>query len=123
MFNVIRRAVLPAAFVITSLLFAAPVGAQTVEECQGLIGGLDSATASAAFLNPKDQTNARAKLAAASDKLAEGRTDDAVQKLTDFQLQVQKLATAPKPKLEADDAAQLTSGADAAISCIQGLDA
>ena len=122
MFKLIRRAVLPAALVITSLLFASPAGAQTVEDCQALIGDLQAATASAGFTNAKDEAAAAAKLTAAGDKLAEGKADDAILKLTDFQLQVQKLAAAPKPKLDADAANGLVTGADAAISCIQGLD-
>ena len=123
MSKLIRRAVLPAALVITSLLFASPVSAQTVEECQALIGDLQAATASADFANLKDETGALAKLTAAGEKLGEGKADDAILKLADFQLQVQKLAAAPKPKLGAEDATRLVNGADAAISCIRGLDA
>ena len=100
--------------------------AATTEDCQAKIQALKDDTAGATFLGQnaeKNRADLLGKLDEASAKLAEGKLDDAIQKLTDFRTKVEELAAAPKPKIDADDAAALIAGADDAIACIQSLQA
>lgn len=98
--------------------------AQTLEECQSLIAQTSSDLAGVTIGgNNPDQTRAslQSKLVGASTKLTEGKNEDAIAKLVDFQNSVQKLSTAPKPKISQADAQLLTNDANNAIACIQGL--
>ena len=115
------------ALVLTLLSAGLPVlvaQAQTVTDCQVLI---DQTAADLAGVtiggNNAEQTRAglNAKLTDASTKLAEGKYQDAIAKLLDFETTVEKLATAAKPKISQADAQLLIADADAAIACIQGL--
>jgi hypothetical protein len=98
--------------------------AQTLEECQSLIAQTSSDLAGVTIGgNNPDQTRAslQSKLVGASTKLTEGKNEDAIAKLVDFQTSVQKLSDAPKPKISQADAQLLTDDANNAIACIQGL--
>ena len=72
-----------------------------------------------------DQTRSglATKLTDASTKLAEGKYLDAIDKLVDFRVSVEKLAAAPKPKISQADAQLLIADANNAIACIQSLTA
>ena len=100
------------------------VQAQTVSDCQALI---DQTAADLAGVtiggNNSEQTRASlsSKLVDASIKLNAGKYLDAIDKLIDFQTSVEKLATAPKPKISQADAQLLITDANNAIACIQGL--
>ena len=97
--------------------------ATTLEECQAQLATLQASTGAAAssFTNPKDFNGAVAKLDAASLKLNEGKNTDAVQKLADFQVQLNSLATAPKPKLDPVIAQGLIDEAQGVIDCINAI--
>lgn len=71
--------------------------------------------------NAKDFNGAVAKLDAASSKLSEEKNADAVQKLTDFQMLLNSLAAAPKPKLDAATAQRLNAEAQGVIDCINAI--
>ena len=97
--------------------------ATTLDQCQAQLTQLrsDTIAAQGSFTNLKDFNGAVAKLDAASSKLGEGKNADAVQKLTDFQAQLNALATAPKPKLDAATAQQLIAEAQGVIDCINAI--
>jgi hypothetical protein len=98
--------------------------AQTVTDCQALIDQTAADLAGVSISgNNAEQTRANlaAKLTAASAKLTEGKYLDAIDKLLDFRTSVEKLATAPKPKISLADAQLLITDVDNAIACIQGL--
>jgi hypothetical protein len=126
-----RKVIFLLLFPVLGVLLLAGVGvtaagAATTDDCQAKINALVTQTQSATFYGGQAEGN-RAdlliKLDEASEKLAEGKLDDAVQKLTDFRTSVQLLASATKPKIDAEDAAALIAGADDAIACIQSLQA
>jgi hypothetical protein len=98
--------------------------AQTVTDCQVLIDQTAADLAGVTISgNNAEQTRANlaAKLTDASAKVTEGKYLDAVNKLLDFRTSVEKLATAPKPRISQADAQLLITDADNAIACIQGL--
>jgi hypothetical protein len=97
------------------VLSAPSADAQTA--CQTELGALESAIASATFTNEKDRQNLLAKLSNAEDKLAEGKTDDAVAKITDIQTAVARLAE--RNKLDPGDARAIETAAADAIGCLQ----
>lgn len=117
--------------VVSAMLFgmlalgAGPASATTVDECQARLDTLraDTVAAGGAFTNPADVNRLVAKVDAASAKLAEGKTEDAVEKLVDFQTTLNALANAPKPKVDAGVAQSLSAEAQAAIDCINGIEA
>ena len=117
--------------VVTVLLLAgagllSAANAATTDDCQAKIDALRAQTATVELFGHNaemDRAGLLGKLDEASAKLAEGKLDDAIQKLTDFRTRVEELAAAPKPKIGADDAAALIAGADDAIACIQSLQA
>ena len=121
----VRKLILFALVAILALAaFPSTAQAQTIEECQSLIVQTSSALAGVTIGgNNPDQARAglQSKLVGASTKLAEGKNDDAVAKLVDFQTSVERLATAPKPKISQADAQLLITDANNAIACIQGL--
>jgi hypothetical protein len=97
--------------------------ATTLDACQAHLEQLqfNASAARGSFTNVKDFNGAVAKLDAASSKLAEGKTADAVQKLRDFQTQLNALATAPKPKLDLTTAQALIAEAQSVIDCIDAI--
>ena len=103
---------------------ASPAQAHTLEECQTQIIELKSLTESkeTTFIGQnaeKNRTNLMAKLDNASQKLAEGKNADAIQKLTDFETRVNSLAGSGT--ITPEDAQTLVSGADDAMTCITAL--
>jgi FIMAH domain-containing protein len=111
---------------LTAGFFATPAHAQTVEECQALIDqtSSDLATITIGGNNPEQTlTGLQSKLDVASTKLEEGKYQDAIDKLVDFRTTVERLATAPKPKISQADADLLIADANAAIACIEELQA
>ena len=98
--------------------------ATTVEDCQAQLATLsaDTLAAETSFTNAKSVTSLTSKVDAASVKLAEGKNADAVQKLVDFQTTLGSLATAAKPKVEADTAQTLTAQAQDVTNCITSID-
>ena len=117
------------AFALSLLLVAAltgatPAGATTTGDCQVLIAALRVQTQNATFTGQnaaKDQAGLIGKIDAASAALSAGKTADAIQKLTDFRTKVGTLNW--QGKIDPGDAAALTSGAEGAIACIQGIGA
>ena len=116
-------AVLAATLAFVGLAVSTAGAATTTEECQSQLATLQSDTVAAqsSFTNEQSFTSAVAKLDAASTKLAEGKNADAVQKLVDFQTQLNALATAPKPKLDPDTAQALIAEAQGVIDCINSI--
>ena len=114
------------ALVLSALLWVAaqPAHAQTTTaECQTKIANLKVATQNATFIGQnaeKNRTGLIGKLDQASRKLAEGKNQDAIQKLTDFRTAVESLLAGGK--ISDEDAATLIAGANDAIACIQELD-
>jgi hypothetical protein len=99
-------------------------GAATADDCQAKINALVTQTESAQFFGGQADYNRAdllGKLNEASTKLAAGKYEDAIQKLTDFRTSVVQLSSAAKPKIDLDAAAALIAGADDAIACIQSL--
>jgi hypothetical protein len=116
-------AVLAATLAFVGLAVSTAGAATTTEECQSQLATLQSDTVAAqsSFTSEQSFTSAVAKLDAASTKLAEGKNADAVQKLVDFQTQLNALATAPKPKLDPDTAQALIAEAQGVIDCINSI--
>ena len=102
---------------------AGSASATTVDECQGQLVTLRSATLAAqgSFTNQRDVSALVAKVDAASAKLAAGKNTDAVAKLVDFQTTLNALATAPKPKVDPAVAQTLSGDAQAVIVCISQI--
>jgi hypothetical protein len=109
-------------------LAAVVAHATTVSECQAIIAGLKTKTASVAISGKQAETKDRpfmiAKLDEASLKLDQAKFCDSIQKLNDFKVKVNQLAAAGK--LNADPAAgttaqELLTDADAAIACVNDL--
>ena len=101
---------------------ASPAQAETVTECQAKIDVLRGQTVNATFFGQnaeKNSTGLVSKLDNASAKLAEGKTADAIQKLTNFRDTVASLNT--QGKIDPVDANTLISGANDAIACITVL--
>lgn len=119
-------AVLVAALAFGGLAVAGTASAATtVEDCQAQLATLsaDTVAAQTSFTNANSVASLTAKVDAASEKLAEGKNADAVQKLVDFQTTLDSLATAPKPKVEASTAQSLTAETQGVIDCINAIDA
>jgi hypothetical protein len=107
--------------ILSSLLMvlsASKADAQTTG-CQAELDALEKAIGDATtFTNPeKDQQNLLNKLQNAEAKLSEGKTQDAVAKITDIQNAVARLATGGK--LGPADAQAIDAAGDAAIECLQ----
>lgn len=104
-----------------------PMGAavaQTAADCEAQIAGLRD-TVTGTEITGKNADRERDSLLrtlqAASTELGKGKNADAVTKLGDFKVKVQQLADAGR--ITSTDAATLTTQADAAIACINGLSA
>lgn len=85
--------------------------------CQTELDVLESAITSATFTNEKDRQNLLTKRSNAETKLTEGKSDDAVAKITDIQTAVARLAE--RNKLVPDDAQAIDAAAQDAIECLQ----
>jgi hypothetical protein len=104
--------------ILSSLLMvlcAPKADAQTA--CQTELDALEGAINSASFTNQKDKLNLLTKLSNAEAKLAVGKTQDAVDKITDIQRAVARLAEGNK--LDPDDAQAIDTAAADAIECLQ----
>jgi hypothetical protein len=102
---------------------APPAQAETVTDCQAKIDVLRGQTENATFIGQnaaKNEAGLLAKLDNASDKLAEGKNADAIQKLTNFRDTVAALNA--QGKINLDDANTLIIGANDAIACITAVD-
>jgi hypothetical protein len=105
--------------ILSSLLMvlsSSKADAQTA--CNTELEALESAIRSATFTNPQDQQNLLIKLQKAEAKLAEGKTQDAVAKITDIRSAVAKLAAGGK--LDPEDATDIDAAAASAITCLEG---
>ena len=124
-----RKVIFLLLFPVLGVLLLAGVGvtsagAATADDCQVKITALVTQTESATFYGGQaegNRANLLIKLNEASEKLAEGKYEDAIQKLTDFRTNVELLVSAPKPKIDPEAAAALIAGADDAIACVQSL--
>jgi len=104
--------------ILSSLLMvlsASKSNAQTA--CQTELGALESAITSATFTNEKDRQGLLTKLSNAETKLTEGKTADAVAKITDIQTAVARLAEGGK--LNSEDAQAIDTAAEDVIVCLQ----
>jgi hypothetical protein len=84
---------------IRSCAAAAPAGAATVADCQAQIDQLAAQTAASTVTGKnaaKDKSGLLDKLTNANTKLSEGKNEDAVLKLQDFQARVRVLAETGK---------------------------
>jgi hypothetical protein len=112
---------------ISVLLWVTTTPAQaqtTVEECQGKIDTLSEQTESATFVGQNAEKNhmgLQGKLTNASEKLAEGKYADAIQKLENFKTTVSALDEGGKIAPGDVDAQTLLTEADEAIACIEEL--
>ena len=99
---------------------ASPAQAQTAENCQVAIDALRLETAESADFTgknaDKDEAGLLDKLDSASEKLEQGKTEDAVRNLESFRDKVIDLAD--QGKLEREDADRLIAAANEAIACI-----
>ena len=91
---------------------------QIFASCQTELDALRSAIGSATFTNQKDQVNLIAKLDAAEDKLEQGKTDDAVAKITNIRTAVERLAAGGK--VDPQEAKAIDDAAAAAVTCLEG---
>ena len=97
------------------VLSAPKADAQTA--CQTQLDALEDAINSANFTNEKDELALLAKLGNAEAKLAAGKTEDAVAKITDIQSAVARLAEGNK--LDPDGAGAIDTAAADAIECLR----
>jgi hypothetical protein len=121
--NIARLLTVLAAVLSFAVVGVSSASATTSDQCQAKLSDLRAHTVAAqdAFTNVKDFDGAVAKLDAASSKLSDGKNDDAVKKLRDFQTQLNSLATAPKEKLDPATAQQLIAEAQGVIDCINAI--
>lgn len=104
---------------VAALVVPVAVSAATPAECSAQIDQLRGQVATASFANVKDQATIDAKLASAQQKLAQGKTADAIEKLLDVRVRVEQIGAAGK--LDATDASSLIAGIDGAIACVQSI--
>jgi hypothetical protein len=105
---------------VTALVVpVAAVSAATPAECSAQIDQLRGEVATWSFANAKDQTTIDAKLASAQQKLAQGKTGDAIEKLLDVRVRAEQIGAAGK--LDAADASSLIAGIDRAVDCVQSI--
>ena len=117
-------ALLALAAVPAAMIPATPALAQTPSDCEAQLASLRTAVAGTEISGrkaDKDRAGLTSKLTDASTELGKGKNADAVRKLGDFKVKVGQLAEAGR--ISAGDAASLTSQADSAIACIEGLSA
>lgn len=107
------------ALVAALVVPVAAVSAATAAECSAQIDQLRGDVATSSFTNAKDQATIDAKLMSAQQKLAQGKTTDAIEKLADVRVRVEQLSSAGK--LDATDASSLIAGVDSAIACVQSI--
>jgi hypothetical protein len=106
--------------VLSSLLMVLSASkADAQAACESELGALESAITSATFTNEKDRQNLLTKLTNAEAKLIEGKTADAVAKITDIRTTVARLAEPERNKLDPDDAQAIDTAAQDAIECLQ----
>jgi hypothetical protein len=106
--------------VLSSLLMVLSASkADAQAACESERGALESAITSATFTNEKDRQNLLTKLTNAEAKLIEGKTADAVAKITDIRTTVARLAEPERNKLDPDDAQAIDTAAQDAIECLQ----
>jgi hypothetical protein len=117
--STIRLIAAGVALLIALVVPVAAVSAATADECSAQIGQIQGAVATASFANAKDQAALDSKLGAAQQKLAQGKTTDAIEKLIDFTARVTQLSATGK--LAPADADALLSAADAAIRCVRSI--
>lgn len=110
-------AMLAALFTVGAVA-ASPAMATTVEQCQGQLTELKEATLTA-DLTAKQIDSLVPKLDTASDKLAAGKTADAIQKLVDFQNKLEQFVAAGK--VEPGVADPLSDQAQGVINCINEI--
>ena len=104
--------------IVSSLLMVLSASkADAQAACQLRLDTIESTITSANFTNENDQQNLLTKLTNAEAKLAEGKTQDAVAKITDIRSAVGRLAE--RNKLDPDDARAIDTAARDAIACLQ----
>ncbi len=113
-----------AVVIVTLGFFYSAARAETIADCQNLIGQTTADLAGVTIGgNHPDRTrdSLQSKLDGASAKLTEGKFQDAIDKLVDFNTAVEKMAAASKPKIGPADAELLVTDANNAVACIQSL--
>lgn len=105
------------------LVPATAASATTTQECGAQLATLrsDTVAAQSSFTNQSSYNSEVAKLDAASTKLADGKSADAVEKLTDFRSTLASLAAAPKPKVDETTAQTLGDETQGVIDCINAI--
>lgn len=98
------------------LLFVPPAASAQVTPCGAQLDQLRAAITTAPSLSDKTRAGLLDKVAGAQVKLEQGKTADAVQKLTDLKNTV--IAQRDAGKISPEDATAILNAADAAIACI-----
>lgn len=104
-------------------LLATPAHATTAAECQELIADLRADTTAAPSLTVKARTSLVGKAEAAAAKLHAGKVADSIVKLTDYDTTLAALHDAAKPKVSDEDFLLLDADVDAALQCVENIDA
>ena len=98
------------------LLFVSPPASAQVTPCGAQLEALRAAVNTAPSLSEKIRVGLLGKVADARVKLEQGKTTDAVQKLTDIKTTV--IAQRDAGKISLEDVTAILNAADAAIACI-----
>jgi len=98
------------------LLFVSPPASARVTPCGAQLEALRAAVNTAPSLSEKIRVGLLGKVADARVKLEQGKTTDAVQKLTDIKTTV--IAQRDAGKISLEDVTAILNAADAAIACI-----
>jgi hypothetical protein len=98
------------------LLFVSPAAGAQITPCGAQLDQLRAAITAAPSLSDKTRASLLGKVADAQVKLEQGKTTDAVQKLTDLENTV--IAQRDAGKISPEDVTAILNAADAAIACI-----
>jgi len=114
-----------AAVAVAALVAANAVKASHIEgACADQLNAVEAAIAAARFtgMNAEmDQTRMLAKLDAADAKVDQEKYSDAIDKLDEIASKADELATAPKSKLNGNDATIIIEKVAYAIGCVGSL--
>lgn len=113
-----------AVVIVTLGFFYSAARAESIAGCQNLIDqtGADLAGVTIGGNHPdRTRDSLQSKLDGASAKLAEGKFQDAIDKLVDFSTAVEQMTAASKPKIGPTDAELLVTDANNAVACLQSL--
>jgi hypothetical protein len=114
----LRVLTIAATAVVAASLSGVPAQAMSGEDCSTTIAQLQQATVEAESLSDRSEAALLGKAASADEKLAEGKLDDSLLKLDDFQADLDALAGAAKPKITGTDYRALSDARQLATDCV-----